>query len=151
MTNRILRIFITTVILSTILAFGVHVLIQGWEDRVSATYSHLFEEAKNKDKFSFIVVSVAGVTALIPVAVAYWILSVMWHRVPGERWWVKGMIYSCILLILKSELIRAPIMGIVMGVPPWLVGVSQLDVVVPNIIMGLILAYGVNKTKGVTA
>jgi hypothetical protein len=106
---------------------------------------------QNKDKFSFIVVSVAGVTALLPVAFAYWILTVIWHRVPWERWWVKGLIYSGILLILKSELIRAPIMGMFMGVPPWLAGVSQLDVWVPNIIMGLILAFGVYKSKGVAA
>ena len=151
MTNRVIRISFITIVLTTILAFGAHVLIQGWEDQISASYGHLFEVAKSKDKFSFIVVFSAGMTALLPVAIAYWILTVMWHRVPGRAWWVKGLIYSGVLLILKSELVRAAIMGIVMGVPPWLVGVSQLDVWIPNIILGVILAFGVHKSKGVAA
>ena len=151
MTNRAIRIFITTIVFSTILAFGAHVLIRGWEDQISASYGHLFELAKSKDKFSFIAVFSAGVTALLPVAIGYWILTVIWHRVPGREWWAKGLIYSGILLILKSELVRAPIMRIVMGLPPWLVGVSQLDVWIPNIILGVILAYGIHKSKGVAA
>lgn len=126
-------------------------LIQGREDEISASYSRLFEEAKRKDKLGFKVVFIAGLTAVLPEAGAYLILSVIWHRIPGKKWWVKGLIYSGILLILKSELVRAPIMGIVMGVPPWLVGVSQFDVWVPNIILGLILAFGVYKSKDVSA
>lgn len=147
MQNKKMRIFFTTIVLATIVAFGVHVLIQGWEDRVAQSYGHIVEAAKNVDKTSFLIISVAGLTALFPVALSYWLLAVLWDRVPGEKWWVKGLAFSAILLILKNGLIRAPIMEMVMGIPPWLVAAGQLDVWVPNILLGLLLASGVYKEK----
>lgn len=135
-------------IFSTLLAFGAHVLIQAWEDQIFISYKYLLEDANSKNKFDIVVIFIAGLTALLPVAMAYWVLNIIWHRVPGKKWWIKGLAFSAILLIIKSELIRSPTMGMVMGVPPWLVGVSQLDVWVPNIVLGLILAFGIHKSKG---
>lgn len=150
MKNKRMRNFFTSIVFATIVAFGVHILIQGWEDRVAQSYSHIVETAKNVDKTSFLIISVAGLTAFFPVALSYWLLAVLWDRVPGEKWWVKGLSFSAILLILKNSLIRAPIMEMVMGIPPWLVAAGQLDVWVPNILLGLFLAFGVYKTKCVT-
>ena len=138
------KIVITTVLISTILGFGSHVIIQGWEDQIRTINAHLFESARGKDKFGVEVLVAAGTTAILPVLAAYFVLYFIWNSLPGSKWWQKGLIYCAILLALKSQLVREPIMGVVMDVPIWLVAAVQLDVWVPNIILGILLAWGVN-------
>ena len=141
-------IVIVTVLISTVFGFASHVIIQGWEDSLSAEHAHLFESALNKDKFGADVLFAAGITAILPVIAAYFILLAIWRVVPGDNWWKKGLIYSILLLALKSQLIREPIMGVIMEVPIWMVAAKQLDVWIPNIILGLILAWGVKVHRG---
>ena len=141
--NSQAKIVIATVIISTVLAFGSHVAIQGWEDKVSKANEQLFDSAKNKDKFGVDVILAAGTTALLPVLASYFVLYAMWSSIPGNQWWQKGLVFSLLLLVIKSNLIREPVMGVLMGVPVWMVGAKQLDVWIPNILLGIVLAWGV--------
>ena len=146
-----IKIIIATVIVSTVLAFGSHVAIQGWEDKISSANEQLFEVAKNKDKLGVDVILVAGSTAILPVLASYFVLYAIWGSIPGRKWWQKGLVFSLLLLVIKSNLIREPVMGVLMEVPVWLVIAKQLDVWVPNIILGLVLAWGVRQHRGKNA
>lgn len=144
------KIIALTVLLSTILAFASHVAIQGWEDKITLAYAHLFESAKNMDKFGINILLAACFTAILPVLASYFVLYFIWNSLPGNTWWKKGLAYCLVLLVLKSHLIREPIMGVIMDVPVWMVVAKQLDVWIPNIILALLLAWGVNLHRAQT-
>jgi len=53
---------------------------------------------------------IRGIVRFIPAVAAYALLFAMWRHLPG-RWWFKGVLFTLLLLTIKSQLIRLLIMG----------------------------------------
>ena len=118
--TRVTRIAALTIAVSTLLAFGTHVGLQAWEDRIASGRSELFDDV-NEDKYAPVIVLIAGATGIFPVIASFLVLLGLWDKLPGRSWWAKGLLFTLLLLILKSALVRQTVMGVVVGVPAWYV------------------------------
>jgi hypothetical protein len=133
------------VTVAVILAFVSHVVLQEWgNDYLSQHRAEIESLYIQKPPYGTQMKVFGLLTSFIPLIASFFVLRAIWTKLPFSSWWGKGVFFAALLLMIKSELIRTPIMGLVAGAPIWVIAIGQLDVWVPNLLLGLVLAYGIN-------
>ncbi len=85
----------------------------------------------------------AYITMLVPILVIAIIYRMLGHHLPGNNVFIKGIVLGCLLLLIKGELLRQPLMNVLVGNPVWLALLQQSHVWLSNLVLGLIVVLTV--------
>ncbi len=91
------------------------------------------------------VVVIASLTALIPAFGKVFVYILIQDKLPSQNKIIKGIIFGVVLLFMGDDLLRMPIMSIVIGNPFDVVFVQSLEKWVIYPAMGIFIALLVPK------
>jgi hypothetical protein len=97
--------------------------------------------------YSFWITVMAFMTAVLPVTAWAILFLLVYDRIPFENMVMKGLTFSSLILLLKGDLIRQQIMGYAVGNPLHVVLVQSLDPLLPDLLMGVILAISIRHAR----
>lgn len=136
-------------LLATALAAGagftIHVLYgRGW----AATYAEAAERAGRlahilNEPYPRWVVVIAATTALLPTFGKVVVYLLVRDRLPGNSIWLKGLIFSALLLLMSDAALRQPIMDTLVGVPGDVVALQAIEPWLVQPVMGMLIALAV--------
>jgi hypothetical protein len=133
------------ILCSTIFGFFLHVELSGaigsYVQRSMAGINVL------QPPYPFWITAIAFVTAVLPVTAWAILFLFVYDRIPFENAVMKGLTFSSLILLLKGDLLRQQIMGYVVGNPFHVVLIQSLDPLLPNLLMGVILAISIRGLK----
>jgi hypothetical protein len=139
---------IFAVVLATIIPFIIHALLQSLVNEFIAnntTDKTDFDVAM--PPYSFRITAVAALTAIMPTIGLLILFSLIYEKVPGENAFMKGFTFGLLILIIKGELFRKPIMNTLIGNPFWISLLQQLDIWIPNIVLCVILSLFISSAN----
>jgi hypothetical protein len=131
--------FILAIILATAIALTSHIFLLKWLQPLinqGLAHAHIIH---SKD-YGHLIVSFAYITLLIPVAAIAFIYYFAGHLLPVKTRVMKGVLLGIILLLVKSDLIRQPVMNVLVGVPAWVSILQQIQVWVYCLAVTIIIA-----------
>ena len=132
-------VFILAIILATAIALVSHVFLLKWLQPLinqGLAHAHII----NSKDYGPLIVSMAYVTLLIPVTAIAFIYYFAGHLLPVKTRLMKGVLLGIILLLVKSDLIRQPIMNVMVGVPAWVSILQHIQIWVYCLAVTIIVA-----------
>ena len=91
------------------------------------------------------VVAIASLTALIPSFGKVFVYILIQDKLPSENKIIKGVIFGILLLFVGDNLLRTPIMGVVIGNPFDVVFIQSLEKWIIYPVTGIFIALLVPK------
>lgn len=132
-------------IMATILALTTHIYISEWVKPILDSMT----QGLTSKPYSPMIISAAYGTAFITIALVVFLYYHTQHLLPIKSRFLKALLVACILLELKGNLIRQPVMDILVnysfgmeGLKPFLfVGLNKIDQWLANILLAMCLVY----------
>ncbi|EKU97747.1 hypothetical protein Lepto7375DRAFT_6984 [Leptolyngbya sp. PCC 7375] len=128
--------------------FCLHIAIQAATGVYTTSSPDKLEEANcRKPPYGLEVTLIAILLSLIPTATAFLIINLIYEEIPGSSPLTKGICFSILRLCLNGDLIRTPLMNIVVGNPFRNTILKQCDIWIPNLIMCIALSFLAASTR----
>lgn len=130
-------------ILFGVLGFFIHVALGSTVQAVVA--ENMKGVAILKPPYGPLITSIAGLTALIPALFSLVLYMVIRKQIPGKAPLIKGLFFGALILLLKGQLIRQPLMNYLVGNPLWVVVLQQSEIWLANFIPCILAAIIIEK------
>jgi hypothetical protein len=132
-------------VITTILALTSHIYISEWVKPVLDSMT----QGLHDEPYSFFIISAAYGTAFITCGVVVFLYYHSQHLLPIKSNLLKALLIACILLEVKGNLIRQPVMDVLVnysfgmqGFQPFVfVGLNTLDKWISALLSALALVY----------
>jgi hypothetical protein len=134
------------VIAASAAAFFMHVYLDG--ALTSKIETTMRQNPVVMPPYPFYITAIAFITSFIPTAAVMIIFSVLYERIPGRGPLSKSFLFWILLLAVKGDLIRFPLMNVLVGNPVWLALLVQVDAWISNLVLCLLLGFGIHFAKG---
>jgi hypothetical protein len=128
------RILVASVV-AAIVALTVHILLQQWAQPIISERMRGIEVLR--PPYGAFVTGVAYVTAVVPAIVAAILFYYGAHLLPARSRLGKGLWLGVLILLLKGDLVRQPVMNFLIGNPPSVVVLNDLHGIAANLALGL--------------
>ena len=129
---------VLVVVISTVIGLSTHIYLLKIISPVIA--ERMQGVVIQKPPYSVVITTIAYITFVFPaigtVLVYYFIQDVF----PGKSRVVKGVLFGLLILLVKGELLRQPIMNFIVGNPIKITLLQQSQVWLSNLIMCVIIA-----------
>ena len=133
-------------VIATVLALTAHIYILGW---VKPTLDLMMQGTNPPPEYSPFIISAAYVTAFIRGALVVFLYYQTQHLLPIKSQPLKALLVACILLEINDNLIRQPLMNILVnhtmgmhGLKPYLFeALNMLDKWVSALVLALAVVY----------
>lgn len=132
-------------VMATVLGLTSHIYLQEWTQPILDSMSH--EILSENSTYPAIVIAAAYGTGILTMAVKVFFYYHTQHLLPVKSIFLKLLVVTCILLELKGELIRMPLMNILLNYNlgmsnPFLFGaLASLDQWVASLLTAACLVY----------
>ena len=130
------RILVASAVAS-IIALTLHILVQQWSQPIISATMVGVEVAR--PPYGGLITGVAYVTAIVPAIVAAILFYYGGHLLPARSRVGKGLWLGVLVLLLKGDLVRQPIMNLLIGNPPSVVVLTDLHAIAANLALGLVI------------
>ena len=138
--------FFSAVIAVCLLAFTTHVILTNLLDPSIKQIAQSMKVAQ--PPYNIFITTFAFITETIPAAVTVLIYYLIQDHLPTQSRVVKGVVFATLILLMNGELIRQPIMNLLVGSPLTLVLLQEINVIVPNVISGILIAMIITNKQG---
>ena len=86
------------------------------------------------------ITALAAATSLLPAAVLALVFYALGSYIPARSRLIKGLLFGAVILAIKGQLFREPIMAIAIGNPVWIALLQQTEKWAANLGMCLTIA-----------
>jgi hypothetical protein len=132
--QTLFRILVVSAV-AAIVALTLHILIQQWSQPIISANMVGVEVAR--PPYGLLITGVAYVTAMVPAIVAAILFYYAGRLLPARTRFGKGLWLGVLILLLKGDLVRQPMMNFLIGNPPTVVVLNDLHVIGANLALGL--------------
>jgi len=122
-------------IVAAIVALSLHIFLQQWTQPIIAHLMIGVEVAR--PPYGPLITTAAYVTAVVPALVAAVLFYYGAHLLPSRSRIAKGLLLGGLIILIKGDLIRQPIMNFLIGNPLPVVALTDLHAVAANLGLGL--------------
>lgn len=141
--------------------YHIYVLIAVAAASTAAFFTHIYLDGALSSKivasmrqnpvimppYPFHITAIAFITSFIPTVAVFIIFTVLYGRIPGGGPLTKSLLFWILLLAVKGDLIRFPLMNVLVGNPVWLALLVQVDAWISNLILCLLLGFGIHFAR----
>jgi hypothetical protein len=135
----LLRRYSLPIIVSSVVGLFVHVYLTSLINPIVSQEmrSHVIDTPP----YGMLVNSLSFITALMPAIGVVLLYEFTSYRLPGKTRLLRGFVMGLLLLLVKGELLRAPIMNVMVGNPFWISALQQSEVWISNFSLAIVLSF----------
>ncbi len=134
---------------ATFCGFAIHVLYgQGWPTEYVARAAQAGRlEQIIHEPYPIYVMAVAFLSAAIPTLGKVFVYCWLHEKLPGRSPFVKGLWFGLLMLFIRDDMLRLPIMNLVVGNPFDVVLVQSLEAWLLYPLTGLLIALCIGQPR----
>lgn len=130
------RLFLVS-FLAAALALAAHVLLQQWAQPIIANRMSGIEVVR--PPYGALITTMAYITAIVPTVVVAIVFYYAGHLLPARTRIGKGLWLALLILLVKGDLVRQPVMNALIGNPPAVVALNDLHILAANLLLGVVI------------
>lgn len=134
-----------SVVVAAAASFFTHVYLQG--ELGPRIHEAMSQHPVVMPPYPFYITAVAFVTRFIPTAALLFIFVILYDRLPGKGPVVKSLTFTLLFLAAEGHLVRFPLMNVLVGNPIWLALLVQVDAWISNLVLCMLLGFGIHFAR----